>query len=237
MGSPARRRRTSNNNLPPNDTANFTRMPGSGTESPYINTTFGTRKGVGNNNCYGYAIDAFREHGEVKLQPGDLSGMGNTRMDLATCTDVVARAAADLRQRGYAADPDKPCKRGYHKIMSFLSPGEDYHWYKQHKDAIVSLSSAVPSVTKLARVMGVHKAQVYAPTASPRAGDTVMVKNAGVWSHKQGLATGPLLKDACGKAIKDPRKACRKYSPRLDYKKYCGAFCVKSRQPLIIDPL
>lgn len=222
------------NGLPPKETSNYSRMPLSGTESPYLNTTFGTRKGVGNNNCYGYAIDAFRETGEIKLQPGDLSGRTN-HVNLSTCDDVVRRAAADLRTRGYVAHPNKACKRGHHKVMAFLAPREDYHWYKQHKDAVVKLSPAVPTVTKLAKVMGVAASKVYAPTASPRVGDTVLVKDSGVWSHKQGLATGPLLKDACGKVIKDPRKACRKYSSRLDYKQYCGTLCVKTGKPMVLD--
>ncbi len=45
------------------------------------------------------------------------------------------------------------------------------------------------------------------------------------WSHKMGWATGPLLTDSCGKAIKDPRKACKNYS--FNYKNYCSSMCVR----------
>ena len=48
-----------------------------------------------------------------------------------------------------------------------------------------------------------------------------------LFSHKQGWATGPLLKDSCGKLIKDPRKACRRYG--YNYSKYCSSFCVKNK--------
>ena len=50
---------------------------------------------------------------------------------------------------------------------------------------------------------------------------------ANVFSHKRGWATGPLLVDAKGKAIIDPRKASRNY-PGLSYGKYCSSFCVKN---------
>jgi len=55
-----------------------------------------------------------------------------------------------------------------------------------------------------------------------------IVFRANVFSHKRGWATGPLLKDAQGKMIKDPRKSSRDYSS-LNYKLYCGSFCVKNR--------
>lgn len=48
----------------------------------------------------------------------------------------------------------------------------------------------------------------------------------GVWSHKRGHATPPLIHDASGKVIWDPLKADRNYGS-LDYRKFCGAFCVR----------
>jgi hypothetical protein len=47
------------------------------------------------------------------------------------------------------------------------------------------------------------------------------------WSHKQGWATGPLMVDASGNLILDPRKANRHYG--YNYSKFCSAFCVKKR--------
>ena len=49
-----------------------------------------------------------------------------------------------------------------------------------------------------------------------------------LWAHKQGWATGPLLVDASGRTIKDPRRADRNYRPGYHYKKFCSAYCVKS---------
>jgi len=48
-----------------------------------------------------------------------------------------------------------------------------------------------------------------------------------LWSHKQGFATGPVLVDASGKTITDPRKANRAY-PGLNYSKFCSAYMVKA---------
>lgn len=49
-----------------------------------------------------------------------------------------------------------------------------------------------------------------------------------LWAHKQGWATGPLLVDASGKTIRDPRRANRNYRPGYHYKKFCSAYCVKT---------
>jgi hypothetical protein len=48
-----------------------------------------------------------------------------------------------------------------------------------------------------------------------------------LWSHKQGWASGPLLVDARGRTIVDPRKADRSYKPGFHYTTFCSAFGVK----------
>jgi len=55
----------------------------------------------------------------------------------------------------------------------------------------------------------------------------ILVFKINAWSHKQGWATGPLLVDANGNLITDPRKANRHYG--YNYSKFCSAFCVKQR--------
>lgn len=219
-------RNTNSNALPSRGAnASVASLPLSGSEITYTDLTYGSPRGVGNNNCYAYAIDKYTNSGNRKLQPGNIS-QSPGKLDLGSCAGLKARALADLKDRAYVADPDKPCQAGYYKIMSFLDKDNDYHWYKQHKDALVRLTPKMRDLAALARAMGVKPSQVHSPTASPKAGDLVLVKDAKVWSHKQGHATGPLLKDACGKAIRDPRKACRDYG-RLNYREYCGALCVK----------
>jgi hypothetical protein len=205
------------------------RLPLSGSEETFTNATYGSRKGKGNNNCYSWAIDDYTNTGAHKLQPGNLS-RANGELDLGSCDAVVSRAVADLtaRKKGYfQRDPAAPCKNGYYKIMAFLAKDNDFHWYKQHRDALVTWPRGVRTVGELAARLGVDASQVYTPTHAPKPGDRVLIKNAGLWSHKQGFATGPLLKDACGQAISDPRAACRTYSKELDYKDFCGAMCVR----------
>ena len=48
-----------------------------------------------------------------------------------------------------------------------------------------------------------------------------------LWSHKTGWAGGPLIVDASGKTITDPRKADRKYKPGFHYNTFCSAYIVK----------
>jgi LysM repeat protein len=48
-----------------------------------------------------------------------------------------------------------------------------------------------------------------------------------LWSHKTGWAGGPLIVDASGKTITDPRKADRNYTPGFHYTKFCSAYIVK----------
>lgn len=203
------------------------RLPLSGSEDTYAELTFGVRRGRVNNNCYGYAIDQYRNSGDYKLQPGNVSKSPG-ELDLGSCSSLRFRALADMKDKAYMTEADRPCKPGYYKIMAFLSKKTDYHWYKQHKDALVRMSQKMRNLAELARALDVNPKQLMAPTNAPRPGDLVLVKNAGIWSHKQGFSTGPMLRDACGKVITDPRKACRNYG-RLNYTEYCGSFCVKNK--------
>lgn len=48
-----------------------------------------------------------------------------------------------------------------------------------------------------------------------------------LWSHKTGWAGGPLIIDASGRTITDPRKADRNYKPGFHYTKFCSAYGVR----------
>jgi len=48
-----------------------------------------------------------------------------------------------------------------------------------------------------------------------------------LWSHKTGWAGGPLIVDASGHTISDPRKADRNYKPGFHYTKFCSAYGVR----------
>lgn len=51
---------------------------------------------------------------------------------------------------------------------------------------------------------------------------------ANLWAHKQGWAGGPLLVDASGKTIPDPRKANFNYKPGFHYTKICSVWGVRA---------
>jgi hypothetical protein len=63
-------------------------------------------------------------------------------------------------------------------------------------------------------------------SASLPAGRVIEIPVA-LWSHKTGWAGGPLIVDASGKTITDPRKADRNYTPGFHYTKFCSAYIVK----------
>jgi len=48
-----------------------------------------------------------------------------------------------------------------------------------------------------------------------------------LWSHKTGWAGGPLIVDASGNTITDPRKANRNYTPGYHYTTFCSAYAVR----------
>ena len=48
-----------------------------------------------------------------------------------------------------------------------------------------------------------------------------------LWSHKTGWAGGPLIVDASGKTITDPRRADRNYKPGFHYTRFCSAYGVR----------
>jgi len=206
------------------------------TQETYSDLLYGSPVGAGQNNCYAYAINYYKNSGDAKLQPGDLAGLRGG-VDLKDCDDLVARALADGKAMGWdmryvGTDPaSQRCDRGAYMIMAVVSPDNDFHWYRHHKDLLYRVETP-RSLRDLAAEFGVSPDQVSIPGNGARAasGDLVLVRGANVWSHKQGFSPdGPLLRDACGKVIKDPALACRDYGGGLNYKRVCGAFCLRKK--------
>lgn len=202
-------------------------MPLSGSEPLFSELEYGTRRGTDNNNCYAYAIGSYRLGGDYKLQPGNLSRQSGN-MDASSCAFLNGRALDDNRARGIyrLRDPGQRCKRGFYKIMSFIDRGKDYHWYVQNGSLLYRVQRG-ETRGSIAKKFGVPARDVVSATRAPlRPGQLVFVRDAGVWSHKQGLATGPLLVDASGRVITDPRRANRNYGS-FNYRRGCGTFCIR----------
>lgn len=193
-------------------------MKTSGAESVYSDFFYSTPTGQRSNNCYGYAIDHYHESTEpYKLQPGELSGdLRDT--DLRDCRDVTRKMLKDNPQM-YRVPHDAPCRLGFYKIYLFVAPGRDYHFYTQNRDVLLRLKKG-DTPASLSKKFGVPATNVILPYK----GTIALIKDARVWSHKRGNATGALLEDACKRIITDPRKACRSYDG-YNYSMDCGTFC------------
>lgn len=199
------------------------KLPTSGSETPYTPHMFPRRMG----NCYSFAIG--RRTRDHKLQPGELAGASNRANPSSSCaalSNLMARDAAAGKVAMYRAAAGTRCRPGFYKIASALDPGRDYHFYRQMGAVTVRPrrgASASASASAIARAFG-------APPSSARRnrGGSVTVRGSGAWAHKRGLATGAVLEDACGRAIKDPRAACRSYGD-LDYRRFCEFWCVMPR--------
>lgn len=77
---------------------------------------------------------------------------------------------------------------------------------------------------------GTYKVMLFTTgrTASDSNGDFHLYRqhDTGIWSHKRGWSTLPLIRDAKGKVIWDPIRADKKYKG-LHYKRHCGTYCVR----------
>ena len=135
--------------------------------------------------------------------------------------------------------------------------GVDFHWYRETNgvryrtrpgDTVTGLARffrVTPAVIRAAVAKGtrpmsasngriantnrnlpVLNQMVHRGSGSIRAGKVIQFP-VRLWSHKQGFATGPVLVDASGKTITDPRRANRAY-PGLNYSKFCSAYMVKA---------
>jgi hypothetical protein len=199
------------------------KLPLSGSEETFTDFVFGSPSGRRSNNCYSFAID-WLENKNKKLQPGEISKTLKNNDDLTDPKTLKARVMSDLATKkngGYIpSSPCIKCREGFYKIMAFVHPGSDYHWYRQIGNAV--LENEGKNVGTLAKNMNVTKEQIELPDESNK----MLVKDSGLWAHKRGLAE-LTVKDASGKYIYDPRKADRKYNT-LDYSKYVATWCVNS---------
>lgn len=183
-------------------------------------------KSVNAANCYDYAIGDYERYRPVKSTPGERSGLSPNSIKISSCQDLRRRILKDNGKIIYLCkDPNKVCRRGFYKFMNFVtSDGSDFHFYKQVRGVKykVKTGDTRASIAKFFRVT-----QSVLPTRLIPG--RVISFPCNLWAHKRGWGEAPLLVDAKGKTIKDPRKASRKY-PGLNYNRFCGAFCIKANK-------
>lgn len=208
------------------------RLPLSGSEKKFTTRRWGGPTGIGNNNCYAYAVGDYESYRWQKSIPGDRSGLSSLPHDYTNCKDLPRRVVSDNPTRVYIARGNGRCKKGYFKVMMFVSPGRptnyirqgDFHFYRQHGVVEYKINSG-DTIKSVAAFFKIPESRI--KNAGPfRVGRRITFR-ANVFSHKRGWATGPLLTDAKGNVIIDPRKARKDY-PGLNYEKYCSSFCVKN---------
>ncbi len=206
-------------------------LPLSGSERKFVMGKWATPKGIQNNNCYAYAFGDYVAYRWQKSTPGNRSGRSNNGHTYTHCTELPNRVVSDNPTKVYKAKADETCKKGYYKVMMFVSPGRsnnyirqgDFHFYKQHGVVEYKIKKG-DTVASIAKFFKVPESRIR--KAGPFKVGKLIVFKANVFSHKRGWATGPLLDDAKGNIIIDPRKSSRAY-PGINYEKYCSSFCVK----------
>jgi hypothetical protein len=205
--------------------SNIKKLPLSGSEPLFKYEPWGT-KGRRSNNCYAYAVGDYEEYRPYKSVPGDRAGRNIYSRDYTKCGSLKDDVIADNPGKVYSCKANDKCKKGYYKIMMVVAPNYgDFHFYKQHGEIEYKVREG-DTCASIARDFGVP---VYRIRKNGRLVNGCKIRfKANMFSHKRGWATGPLLRDAKGNTIKDPRKASRNYG-NLNYSKYCGSFCVKNR--------
>ena len=187
-------------------------------------------RGVNSDNCYDYAIGDYESGRNVKSTPGNRAGISSNGLNFTTCKGIKKRILADNPKTVYAIkNANRVCNKGYYKIMNFVSPDGDFHFYKQIKGVKYKVKDG-DTYTKIARFLRIS------PQTVKRAfgkrgivvGRTVTIP-VNLWAHKQGWGAVPIIVDASGRTIYDPRRADRKY-PGLNYKTFCCAYCVKTNK-------
>jgi hypothetical protein len=210
-------------------------LPLSGGEKVYSWYPWGG-SGLHVDNCYAYAVSDHARYRNNKSIPGNYSGMSSIFHTYRNCKGLASRVISDNAKKVYKVNGDSKCKKSFYKIMMFVAPKNkyqnttgDFHFYKQHGLVKYTIKGG-DTPAKIAKFFKIPVSRV--PKKLPPKGGSILIR-ANVWSHKLGWATGPLLYDAAGKVIKDPRKADRNYG--YNYTKYCSSFCVKNRG-INVDP-
>lgn len=109
-------------------------LPRSGSE-PTNYGYYQEKRSIIRNNCMAFAFGEKGRTNYQKQQPGNKTpAMKGTNFSLATCDELVRRVLSDYKGSVYKGTPARSCRRGYAKVMAFLAPGADFHFYRQGPD-------------------------------------------------------------------------------------------------------
>jgi len=83
-------------------------------------------------NCYAYAMNDFNPDRNRFPQPGIKSNMGRPNKQDFVCPIITERALNDVKTRRVKSNGE--CPIGYRKVMLFVDPYTDYHFYREDDD-------------------------------------------------------------------------------------------------------
>jgi hypothetical protein len=184
-------------------------------------------------NCYVFALapslgpGGYNTRRKYKARPGDLCvNFRNKPIDFTKCSDIVERVLCDNRQYvrklSTYTNPLARLSKGYHMIAAILSPGihTDFHFLRRIPVRVVYEN--LPNFIKTS--MGTNAIDQLLKGSYEY-----------VWVHQRGWSSGgPLIHDANGNLITDPKTASFDYGS-LNYSIYCGLFQVKTRYAKVYD--
>lgn len=234
------------------------RLPLSGSDPVFDSYIWDSPKYINCCNCYDYALSDCHKRFQ-KSTPGDNSRK-NWKRNLGLSAsahdkkDFIQRVQDDNPKTVYRTNIHERCKLGYYKIMAFIAPGDDFHWYRQNGqlryrirqgDTIeniarmfkTSLNNVKEALSNASKPLGkddglfTDQSQLDKTARSggilltPFVGKVIQIR-CNIWSHKRGWGEGPLVTDASGNLITNPLKANRNYG-MLNYSTFISAFCVK----------
>lgn len=183
-------------------------------------------------NCYVFGL-APKEgpggyyHGRPhKARPGDkCMQFRNANFDFENCSDIVKRVLCDnpkyVTKLPVNTNANKPMDNQHHMMAAILSPGvhQDFHFLRR-----VPLEDVIRAWDKLKYKTPV-KCKEQLAHLQPKY----------VWAHQRGWSLGgPLIHDAQGNLITDPKTASFDYK-NLNYNIFCGYFQVKTRHATVQD--
>lgn len=192
-------------------------------------------------NCYAYGLGlkvgkgGYYQHRLYKARPGDkCTQFMNRDMDFTRCEDIVARILCDNPAYVHKVKPNKIDKYlhmdlgdDYHLMAAYLSPGSppgsfdgtDFHFLRR---------------TPLYAVA--NKWNRFKKDTPQKAVEQIVEQNPSfLFTHRRGWSSqGPLLVDAKGNIITDPRTADLNYGS-VNYSIFCGLFVVETRKASVSD--